>query len=109
MDFLSSLIVVIIGTLLAGATLAFGFGAKTLVANIIGAQYTRRHCKSGETLKIGELEGVILEITQSSIILDTGAGRAVIPAKKFQEEITQFSTGNPPKGGDHSTRQDKQK
>lgn len=98
-DFLSSLIVVIVGVMLAGATLAFGLGARTLVENIIGAQYTRKHCRVGEILRIGELEGEILEVTQSSIVLDTGNGRAVIPAKKFQEEVSLISTANSREAG----------
>ena len=92
-DFLSNIIVVIAGTLLLGASLAFAMGAQTLVANIIGAQYTRRHCRVGEIMKIGEVQGEILEVTQSSIILDTGTGRAVIPAKLFQEQMSIYSGG----------------
>ncbi|MFM1896538.1 MAG: hypothetical protein RLZZ385_1612 [Pseudomonadota bacterium] len=92
-DFLSNIIVVIAGTLLLGASLAFAFGARTLVANIIGAQYTRKHCRAGEIMKIGDVQGEILEVTQSSIILDTGTGRAVIPAKLFQEQISVYSGG----------------
>ena len=87
-DFLSTLIVVITGTLFAGAALAFAFGAKTLVANLLGAQYSRKHCRLGETLRIGEVEGRVIEITQLSIVLDTVEGRAVIPAKQFNELTT---------------------
>jgi hypothetical protein len=94
-DFLSNIIVVLAGTLLAGASIAFSLGAKTLVANIIGAQYTRRHCRIGEIMQIGDITGEILEVTQSSIVLDTGKGRAVIPAKLFQEQISLYSAGTP--------------
>jgi len=102
-DFLSSMIVVIVGTLLAGVTLAFGLGARALVANIIGAQYTRRHCQPGEIMKIDGIEGEILEITQSTIVLDTGSGRAVIPARKFQEEVSQFITGTQRSSSDQTS------
>lgn len=87
-DFLSTLIVVLIGTLFAGAALAFSLGARTLVANLLGAQYSRKHCRLGETLRIGELEGKVVEITQLSIVLDTEQGRAVIPAKQFNELVS---------------------
>lgn len=87
-DFLSTLIVVLIGTLFAGAALAFSLGARTLVANLLGAQYSRKHCRLGETLRIGELEGKVVEITQLSIVLDTEQGRAVIPAKQFNEMVS---------------------
>jgi small-conductance mechanosensitive channel len=91
-NFLSSLIVVVVGILFAGAALAFGLGAKTLVANLLGAQYSRKHCRLGELLRIGDIEGEVVEITQLSIVLDTGTGRAVIPAKMFNELISVHGT-----------------
>ncbi len=102
-DFLSNIIVVLAGTLLAGASLAFSLGAKTLVANIIGAQYTRKHCRIGEIMQIGDISGEIVEVTQTSIVLDTGNGRAVIPAKLFQEQISLYSAEAPE--SDSSARQ----
>ena len=58
--FLSNIIVVVVAIGLAGAALAFSLGAKNLVANVIGAQYTRRHCRVGDQLKIGDVQGEIL-------------------------------------------------
>jgi len=88
--FLTNVMVVIIGVLVAGAALAFSFGAKTLVANIIGAQYLRKHCRIGEVMRIGDVEGHIIEVSQTSIVLDTDYGRAVVPAKEFQEQVCSF-------------------
>jgi len=89
-DFLTSVLIVIIGVLLAGAALAFGLGARNLIANVIGAQYLRKHCRIGERMRIGEIEGSIVEVTQTSIVLDTEYGRAVVPAKLFQEQVSSF-------------------
>jgi len=86
-DFLSNIIVVVVGILLGGAALAFSLGARTLVANVIGAQYTRRHCRPGDHLRIGAVEGEILEISQASIVVATEGGKAVVPAKQFHEEV----------------------
>ena len=85
--FLSTLSVVIVAILLAGAALAFSLGARELVANVIGAQSTRRHCRVGDRIRIGAVEGEIVEVAQASIVVATGDGRAVIPAKVFHEEI----------------------
>jgi small-conductance mechanosensitive channel len=85
--FLSTLSVVVIAILLAGASLAFSLGARDLVANVIGAQYTRRHCRVGDHLRIGAVEGEIVEVSQSSIVVTTVDGRAVIPAKLFHEQV----------------------
>ncbi len=91
--FLTMLIAVIAGILLAGACLAFGLGAQPLVANIIGAQFARKHCRIGETLKISGMEGSILEITQTSIVLETKKGRCIVPAKLFQDETSSVEGG----------------
>lgn len=85
--FLSSLIVVVIAVLLAGAALAFSLGARQLVANIIGVQYSRRHCQLGDVIRIGGVEGEIIEFAATGIVVVTGEGRAIIPASTFQEEV----------------------
>lgn len=94
MQFLTSVIIVTVGVLLAGACLAFGLGAKSMAANTIGAQYARKNCRVGEFMKIGKFEGEILEIRQTCIVLDTEGGRAVVPAKLFQEEVSILKDSN---------------
>ena len=88
--FLSDALVVALGVLLAGGTLAFGLGAKTLVANVIGAQYVRKHCRIGEQMHMGGVEGSVVDVTQTSIVIETEMGRTIIPAKLFQEQISSF-------------------
>ena len=86
--FLSDIIVAVVAILLAGAALAFSLGAKNMVANIIGAQYSRKYCRVGDKVKIGELEGEIVELAQAFIVLETATGQAIIPAKYFHEQIS---------------------
>ncbi len=90
--FLTTLMIVVIGVFLAGGVLAFSLGSATLVANIIGAQSIRKHCRIGEHMKIGNIEGTLAEVTQTAIILDTGQGRTVVPAKLFLEHSTALSS-----------------
>ncbi|MGZ0655392.1 mechanosensitive ion channel family protein [Coraliomargarita sp. W4R53] len=92
MHFLTTALIVTLGVLLAGACLGFGLGAKTVVENTIGAQYLRKHCQVGEIIEINGMEGEILEIRQTCIIMDTPKGRAIIPAKFFNEQISQLSS-----------------
>lgn len=93
-DFLTNVLILMIGVFASGGALAFGLGAKTLIENIIGAQFVRKHGRIGELMSIGEFSGSIVEITQTSIVLEGDSGRIVIPAKKFQELISQFSSEN---------------
>tara|TARA_R110000824_G_scaffold288508_2_gene476484 strand:- start:53859 stop:54716 length:858 start_codon:yes stop_codon:yes gene_type:complete len=90
--FLSNIIVAVIAILLAGAVLAFSLGAKDLVANIIGAQYFRKHCEAGDHLKIADTEGEIIEVSQASIVIENANGKSIIPAKYFHEYVSHIRT-----------------
>lgn len=94
MYFLTTALIVVIGILLGGACLAFGLGAKTMVANTIGAQYLKKHCQVGEVLKLNGFEGEILEIRQTCIVIETSEGQAIIPAKLFHEQVSVLSSKN---------------
>jgi len=92
--FLSNIIVAIVAILLAGAALAFSLGARDMVANIIGAQYTRKYCRVGDQVRIGDVEGEIIELSQAFIVLETRTGQAIIPAKYFHEQVSFLQPGN---------------
>jgi hypothetical protein len=96
--FLSTLIVVVVAGLLGGAALAFGLGARSLVANVIGAQYTRRHCQVGDLIRLGATEGEVIEIAQAGIVIATAEGKAIIPARLFHEEVCHVITRGPRNG-----------
>ena len=76
----------VIGALLFGAALAFGFGAKTSVKNILSSYYLQKIYKVGDKVRIGEKEGRIIEITPLSVILDSSEGQICIPAQEFNQE-----------------------
>lgn len=84
--FLSSVIVVVVAVLLGGAALAFGLGARDLVANVIGAQYARHHCRVGDLVRIGNVEGELIEIAQAGLVLATPEGKVIVPARMFHQE-----------------------
>jgi len=87
-EFLTNLIAIIIAALLFGASLAFGLGAQTSVSNILGSYYLQKSYHEGNTVKIGEIEGVIIRITATSVHLKTKTGEVIIPAKNFNEQTT---------------------
>ncbi|MDQ8180151.1 hypothetical protein [Pelagicoccus sp. SDUM812005] len=87
--FLTNIVVVTSGILLAGAAFAFALGGKTLVANTLGARHLNQHCQIGDLVLIGEQKGEILEVTRTSIVLDCPDGKVVIPAKFFDEQVTR--------------------
>ncbi len=71
--------------IVGGIALAVSLGSRAYVANLIGAHHLRQAFGVGQRVRIGELEGTILELTAVSIVLETGQGRVNIPAKVFNE------------------------
>ncbi len=94
---LITLIAIVVGAMLAGLSLAFGLGSRDFVSNLIGAHYLQQHLQPGQTARIGEIEGEVLELTPTSVVLATVGGRTTIPAKMFNEAATFVMTP----GDDH--------
>lgn len=70
-----------VGAIFLGFSIAFGFGSREYVSNLISARTIRQSLSPGLLVRIGETEGEILEITQTHIAVDTENGRAMIPAR----------------------------
>ncbi len=90
--FLVTVIAIVLAATLAGLSLAFGLGARTLVSNLIGARYLQQQFHPGQVARIGNIEGEILELTPTSVILASAEGRTMIPAKVFNEETAVLIT-----------------
>jgi len=82
------LVTVVIGVALASAGLAFGIGAKTAVSNIVASYYASQHYNVGQSVRVGDIEGEIIQLTSTGIVLSTTEGRVLVPAKQFSEETS---------------------
>ncbi|MGQ0749269.1 MAG: mechanosensitive ion channel family protein [Betaproteobacteria bacterium] len=83
--FLVILAAVVTSAVVGGIALAVSLGSRAYVANLIGAHHLRHAFGVGQRVRIGELEGTILELTAVSIVLETEQGRVNIPAKVYNE------------------------
>lgn len=95
LSFLSMTFIVILGASLLGASLAFGLGAKDLLANVIGAQNSRKHLNIGYVIKLGHTEGEIVDITSTNLIIETERGRVLVPARVCHEQIIEIIEAAP--------------
>lgn len=94
-SFFTGLFLVIVGTALGGAALAFGLGAKGVVSNILACHYVQKTYRVGQTVRIGALKGSITRITPTAVILENEDGEVLVPAHRFNEEISVLvSTGD---------------
>jgi small-conductance mechanosensitive channel len=89
---LTVMVAIIFGTAFGGAALAFGLGSGLAASNIISAHYLMKTYRPGQTVRIGPVEGRILEITRTDVILETAEGQVLVPARKFSEEASVLIT-----------------
>ena len=87
------LVTVIIGAAFASAGLAFGIGANITVSNIVAAYYVSQNYTVGQTVRIGDIEGEIIQLTPTAVMLAAREGRVLVPAKRFSEEASLLLVG----------------
>jgi small-conductance mechanosensitive channel len=91
-DLLIVIVAVVLGSILAGAGLAFGLGARTVVSNIIAAHYVSQAYRIGQTVRINGVEGKIVQTTPTAVFITNAEGRVMIPAKQFSEGASVLVT-----------------
>lgn len=82
------LLIIFIAALAGAVALSFGLGAGATVANIIAARYVRSNYRVGQQIQIKDMQGRILELLPTGVVLDTGKGRTFIPARIFDQEAS---------------------
>jgi hypothetical protein len=87
-DLLIVVVAVVVGSILAGAGLAFGLGARTAVSNIIASHYVAQTYQVGQTVRVSGVQGKILQTTPTAVFVAGPEGRVMIPAKQFGEEAS---------------------
>ena len=83
-----SLLLIFTAAACGGLAYAFGKGAAPSLGNIIAAHYLRQVYRQGQRVRVGAIEGEILEITPTAVVIDTHNGRALIPASTFSREVS---------------------
>lgn len=82
-----------VGALLGGATLAFGLGSRTAVSNIVAVFYLLKTYRVGQVVRIGEIEGPIVEITQTGVLIASPEGRVLVPGSRFSHDVSTLVAG----------------
>jgi small-conductance mechanosensitive channel len=91
-DVLVVMVAVVVGAGLASAGLAFGLGARAAVSNIIASHYIAQAYRVGQTVRIGEVEGKIVQTTPTAVFMATPEGRFMVPASRFSEMTSVLLT-----------------
>ena len=87
-ELFENILIIFVAAITGSIAMAFGLGAGATVSNIISARYVRRNYQTGQRIRIQDMEGVILEILPTGIVLETKTGKTFVPAKIFDQEAS---------------------
>lgn len=91
--FLIVLGAIALGSVLGGAALAFGLGARGAVSNLVACHYLARTYRVGHRIRIDGIEGHIVAIEPTAVVVQTTDGRVSIPARTFGEKPSTLLSG----------------
>ena len=86
-----TLLVVLVVTL-GGLALAFALGSGTYIANVL-ARRAFGDFAVGDQVRMNDMEGTIVEFRETSVLIQTDQGVAVVPAHIFADSIVIRLTG----------------
>ena len=87
-DFITNVLLLVLGSGLLGTALTFALGARTTVANILASYYLQKTYRIGHRVRIGEFKGEIVDMTATSVLLETKEGRVSVPAALFAQQAS---------------------
>jgi len=90
---LTATITIVIGAVISGAALSFALGSRVQAGNLIAAHYVRQTYEVGQTVKVREAQGRIVEFATHAVILETPEGRLLVPAEEFSRSVSLLVTG----------------
>jgi hypothetical protein len=82
---LKTAVLIVLSAVLGGAALAFGLGGRQLVANILSAHFVQKAYQVGQRIRVGDVEGQILRITETAVVLETEDGETSVPARELTD------------------------
>ncbi len=77
---------VLLASVMGGLALAVSLGARTYVANLIGAHHLRQSLHLGQRVRVAGHEGRIVALSATSLILETDDGRVMLPGHVYHDE-----------------------
>ena len=85
-NFMISVITIILGGIVLAFSIGYGLASRGTMANFLASRQNDSKFKIGDTIAIDGTKGIIIEIDNSSITLQTDDRRIIIPIHKFASE-----------------------
>ena len=87
--FLTAVVAIVLGSALGGTALAFAFGARTEVGNLVAMHYIRQVYRPGQLIRLGDVRGRIREFTKTTVVVAMDGGEAHLPGRLFSNQGAQ--------------------
>jgi small-conductance mechanosensitive channel len=86
--FLTTVVTIALIGFFGATALAFGFGGRTTVSNILAGHYVRELYEIGHTVRIQGLEGRIVRMTPTALIVSSDEGETAVPFQLFVDSLS---------------------
>lgn len=80
---ITSHLTILFGSLLLAFAISYGLASKDIVSNMLSSYYGKGKYKVGQVLKIGEIQGEVIQIDSLSITIKHESGKVVFPTSKL--------------------------
>lgn len=76
---------IILGAFLAAMAIAFGFGSKEVVGDLLRAFYTRKNFEVGQKINFKDVSGTVESIDNITMLIKTSRGKIILPIRDVVE------------------------
>jgi uncharacterized protein YacL len=94
-SFISNVLVIVVAFFFGGLSLAFALGSRQLVENLLARRALDRY-RIGDLVRLNEVQGRIVEILGTAVVLESEAGIVTVPTSRFVDsEVTLIREQEP--------------
>jgi len=89
-DFLEQNLSILIGGIAFAFAIGYGFASKDVVSNFLASYYSSEIVKIGDTISLDGVTGQVVDVSKSSIVVETDKSRIIFPLNKVTTEKVEI-------------------
>jgi hypothetical protein len=101
-SFISDVLIILLAFFFGGLSLAFALGSRQLVENLLARRALDRY-RIGDEVRVSAHQGRVIEILNTSVILETEQGILTVPTSRFADSEVLLVQEEPGRDGTEAT------
>lgn len=90
-DLLNEVVVIFLFSGAAAIALSLGLGTRDVAGSVVAGVYVRELYQTGDTIRVGNVEGAVVEVGSTSVLIENTEGKYTsIPNRKMLEEQVEI-------------------